>query len=478
MADNVRDELAGTLKSILDTGKYSDLIITCKGNTYNVHKSIVCARSGFFERAENFPGKESSEGKIDLPEDEPAVVNLLIQYLYGGEYDPKLPDGGCSAEVTEIQYTGDRDSYYHYKFPHTCGSNGCAARNSPDGNAEQLLLHAKMYEIGDKYDVIGLKQLAREKFLRASAKYWDSKHFAPAAHYAFSTTPEDDKGLRNAISNIVSQHMGLLNKPAVEALLTEFNGLAVGTHAMAATFSGQLLTSVDNLLNSGEYSDLTIICGDETHKVHKAIVCSRCDFFERAERFPVGREAAEGTINLPEDEPKIIALLLEFLYTGEYTPKLIGQIVPSFPHSCFNTCKKVLCLHHACSWHCQCRCRNFTCASCPPETRQPVPGTLQGGEDQLLLHAKLYSLADKYNVQGLQDLAKLKFDCASKVFWMSSVFGSVAEHVFTSTPDKDVGLRSIVKKTLVENRLPLMKQPTIQTFLMKRPEMMLELLKQ
>ncbi|KAH3993102.1 hypothetical protein HBH70_192960 [Parastagonospora nodorum] len=272
MADNVRDELAGTLKSILDTGKYSDLIITCKGNTYNVHKSIVCARSGFFERAENFPGKESSEGKIDLPEDEPAVVNLLIQYLYGGEYDPKLPDGGCSTEVTEIKYTGHRNSYYHYKFPHTCGSNGCAARNvcdhhacgsepdcrscgprckdfvcesccpnarpialpSPDGNAEQLLLHAKMYEIGDKYDVIGLKQLAREKFLRASAKYWDSKHFAPAAHYAFSTTPEDDKGLRNAISNIVSQHMGLLNKPAVEALLTEFNGLAVGLLKMRA----------------------------------------------------------------------------------------------------------------------------------------------------------------------------------------------------------------------------------------------------
>ncbi|KAH6003989.1 hypothetical protein HBI39_022250 [Parastagonospora nodorum] len=270
MADNVRDELAGTLKSILDTGKYSGLIITCKGDTYNVHKSIVCARSGFFERAENFPGKESSEGKIDLPEDEPVVVNLLIQYLYGGEYDPKLPDGGCSGEVTEIQYTGPRNSHFHYKFPHTCGPNGCAACNvcghhicgsscgshsswcadfvckfccpnaitialpSPDGNAEQLLLHAKMYEIGDKYDVIGLKQLAREKFLRASAKYWDSEYFAPAAHYAFSTTPEDDKGLRNVISNIVSQHMGLLNKPAVEALLTEFNGLAVGLLKMRA----------------------------------------------------------------------------------------------------------------------------------------------------------------------------------------------------------------------------------------------------
>jgi hypothetical protein len=101
-------------------------------------------------------------------------------------------------------------------------------------DASQLLLHAKMYEIGDKYDVIGLKQLAREKFLRAAAKYWNHEQFAPAAHYAFSTTPEEDKGLRDVVNNTISIHMELLNKPAVEALLTEFNGLAVGLLKMRA----------------------------------------------------------------------------------------------------------------------------------------------------------------------------------------------------------------------------------------------------
>jgi hypothetical protein len=101
-------------------------------------------------------------------------------------------------------------------------------------DASQLLLHAKMYEIGDKYDVIGLKQLAREKFLRAAAEYWNDEQFALAAHYAFSTTPEEDKGLRDVVNNTISMHMELLNKPAVEALLTEFNGLAVGLLKMRA----------------------------------------------------------------------------------------------------------------------------------------------------------------------------------------------------------------------------------------------------
>lgn len=90
------------------------------------------------------------------------------------------------------------------------------------------MLHAQMYEVGDKYDVTGLKELAREKFLRACAKFWDDDLFAPAAHHAFTTAPEDDYGLRNVVSNIISQHMSLLDKPAVEALLAEFNGLALG----------------------------------------------------------------------------------------------------------------------------------------------------------------------------------------------------------------------------------------------------------
>lgn len=57
-----------TLHSILDTGKYSDFIITCQGDTYNVHKAVVCARSSFFDAADKFPGKVShmNAGTLEL----------------------------------------------------------------------------------------------------------------------------------------------------------------------------------------------------------------------------------------------------------------------------------------------------------------------------------------------------------------------------------------------------------------------------
>ena len=99
---------------------------------------------------------------------------------------------------------------------------------------KQMLLHAKMYELGDKYDVVGLKELAREKFQIWCERYWDEEDFAAAARCAFSTTPDKDAGLRDVVVRTVSGHIDLLNKPAVAAILNEFNGLAVGLLRMRA----------------------------------------------------------------------------------------------------------------------------------------------------------------------------------------------------------------------------------------------------
>jgi hypothetical protein len=41
----------------LVTGKYSDLVITCKDDSYSVHKVVVCNRADFFARAVKFGGK-------------------------------------------------------------------------------------------------------------------------------------------------------------------------------------------------------------------------------------------------------------------------------------------------------------------------------------------------------------------------------------------------------------------------------------
>jgi hypothetical protein len=221
--------------------------------------------------------KESQDGTIDLP-DEPAVIKLLMQYLYEGEYDPLLPDieslgtiGKAAAKVRPAKALDGKN--YNYGFPHTCDSHGhcysnyvcphhvcrpfsqgiflgngsrgcdfrCKAFNcnicnplappvpSLNGTSDQLLTHAKMYEIADKYDVVGLKDLVKEKFGRSCQHFWDEPTFASAAHYAFLTTPDHDEGLRDIISRTITDHIKVLvKKPEIKVLLKEFNDLAYG----------------------------------------------------------------------------------------------------------------------------------------------------------------------------------------------------------------------------------------------------------
>jgi hypothetical protein len=193
------------------------------------------------------------DGKIDLPDDDPAVVKLFIQFLYEDEYDPKIP------EEATIAYTSRGDGYT-YDFPHTCGDwctgwkrNVCPhhycdtdiydigrhsfvcyicappeAKFCPDGDSHQLLLHSKVYEAAEMYDIKGLKELARRRFSGACTKYWDEDEFVEAANHACTTTPEKDRGLRDVIIKTIADHTILLDKALIEELLSQHGDITLG----------------------------------------------------------------------------------------------------------------------------------------------------------------------------------------------------------------------------------------------------------
>jgi hypothetical protein len=210
--------------------------------------------------------QEATEGRIDLPEDDVEAVKLLIEYLYTAEYGTAL-------------FIPPDDLVYTYDFPHTCvdgckseingkkiwylcphhkcGSSVVPERSCNDDckgfvcsicipDAPQLLLHAKLYEIGktvvilskfltnaevilgDKYNVIGLKDLAREKFAGACKMFWNHDQFAIAAQHAYSTTPDHDNGLRHIVCDTIAEHPALVDKAGVDDMLTDTPGLAKG----------------------------------------------------------------------------------------------------------------------------------------------------------------------------------------------------------------------------------------------------------
>ena len=51
---------------------------------------------------------------------------------------------------------------------------------------------------------------------------------------------------------------------------------------MADIHKDRLVASIESLWTSHMYSDLTVRCGEEEYKVHRAILCPRSVFFAKA----------------------------------------------------------------------------------------------------------------------------------------------------------------------------------------------------
>lgn len=80
------------------------------------------------------------------------------------------------------------------------------------------------------------------------------------------------------------------------------------------------------------------------------------------------------------------------------------------------------------------------------------PISLPIGSDDLIIHAKLYALADKYIVSGLKDAVLAKFgDCANESF-KGDKFYQAAKIVFTRTPDTCASLREIIAAHVHEEK--------------------------
>lgn len=98
-----------------------------------------------------------------------------------------------------------------------------------------LSLHASVYAVGEKYDLPSLKQLAVEKFQRGSKIAWENEDFYRAVQIAFTTTSDSDKGMRNAVTEVILAHARrFANNRDMEAVVRSVDGLAYDLWKSAA----------------------------------------------------------------------------------------------------------------------------------------------------------------------------------------------------------------------------------------------------
>ncbi|KAG9523008.1 hypothetical protein KCV07_g2639, partial [Aureobasidium melanogenum] len=200
-----KDLLASSISNLHKSGAYSDLKIVCGSDTYNVHKNTICPQSSFFRaacRPDTF--KEGQTGLITLRSNPGRKIDAQSSPITPDEFDWDLDVEDTKTVKAMIYY------FYHHDY-HTepifdfkkvplgeCLSRGPLAR------------HARMYAMGEKYGVPGLKALALVKFSPAKTMAWCGLCTALVVTYA--STPDTDQDMRN-------KFVELFNKfPKVAAL--------------------------------------------------------------------------------------------------------------------------------------------------------------------------------------------------------------------------------------------------------------------
>lgn len=113
------------------------------------------------------------------------------------------------------------------------------------------------------------------------------------------------------------------------------------------------------------------------------------------------QEGVTGEIDLPSDDPNIVAHLIQFLYTGDFNDQST--------------------LEHV----------------------------VQGS--RMLACTKAYIMADKFNVPGLKTLAATKFTTAIATEWNTEGLSTAIELIYNQIPENDRILKDVVLKVISEH---------------------------
>ncbi|RYP19977.1 hypothetical protein DL765_003026 [Monosporascus sp. GIB2] len=273
---------------------------------------------------------------------------------------------------------------------------------------------------------------------------------------------------------------------------------------MSSRYVDELLVSLKELFKTSAYSDLIIECGDDEHKVHRAV--------ERGDH---------DILVLVEDDPQAVRLMLHYLYHLDY-PEVQGQskkgangqeasqanpaadlsplekkepgaVINGGAHSgnptasgqpqrpmeysieneqfldpptsptptgdngadaAFRKSKKKKRRNtqaESDSSSAAVALQTQTQAPAPApaqtQTQEPPPAAAAAAAAQapnLAVHARLYALASKYAVEGLKALAAEKFERGVGLHWETEDFLRAAREAYTSTDRADRRLRDAV----------------------------------
>ncbi|KAK0384206.1 hypothetical protein NLU13_8294 [Sarocladium strictum] len=156
------------------------LVVGTEQRLFAAHEDILCG-SPFFTHALRNTYPETSSRRIALPDEEPEIFSSVLEYLYKGDYFPRVRHNkrrnSWELEPATEQDNGTVESTVYHR--------------SVDGD---LLKDTVIYCAAEKYGLEELKKLAlRKQGLQSGIQ---CSTILNSARYAYAHTPDNDSKLR------------------------------------------------------------------------------------------------------------------------------------------------------------------------------------------------------------------------------------------------------------------------------------------
>lgn len=164
-----------------------------EGRLFAAHEDVL-RQSSFFDAACRGAFFDAQSRRISLPDEEPEVFSAILEYLYKGDYFPRLVHNRHrnSWELETVVRTPQASPNPENGGGRAAGSSEAAVFLSSVG--ADILRDTAIYCAADKYGLEELKRLAlRKQGLQAGI---DVSTILRSAQYAYANTPDSDSRLR------------------------------------------------------------------------------------------------------------------------------------------------------------------------------------------------------------------------------------------------------------------------------------------
>ena len=152
--------------------------------------------------------QESNDKEVEIPDVDAITMKHVLDFMYTSTY--QFPEGTpipstdyCNHSTFALLHGPDKSPQI---FKRKCP---CAGKSL---SASHLLLHVHVYTVADYFDMDDLKIYARQGVVDVLHVYWQYKglDLADALEEAFTSTPDDDTGIRDVLVDAMKEHPGLV----------------------------------------------------------------------------------------------------------------------------------------------------------------------------------------------------------------------------------------------------------------------------